>query len=95
MSTTHQRPEPTNPEMVAFIDRITAPSRAAEAAVPIERTNDGGWRIFKGDDFVTLTAFEMRRLIRRVTDVQNVEDRAALGRTSAEDDPEILALVRP
>lgn len=75
-------------------DPLTAPAAAADAAVPIERTNDGGWRIFKGDDFVTLTAFEMRRLIRRVTDVQNVEDLAMLGRTSAETDPDILDLVR-
>lgn len=59
---------------------ITAPSRAAEAAVPLGRTDErdpltglAGWTITKDGVTITLTAFEMRRMIFRVNDVQNDE----------------------
>lgn len=54
--------------------------RRAEAAVPVERTSDGGWVVRKGDGVIALTNFEMRHLVRRVSDVQNAELRQALAR---------------
>lgn len=96
----HATPEPTSAELAAFVDRISAPTRAAEAAVPLGRTDEwdrsggAGWTITKDGVTITLTQFEMRRLVMRVRAIQNVEDRHDMGRTSLEDDPEVLALVR-
>jgi hypothetical protein len=79
---------------------ITAPSRAAEAAVPLgrtdtrDRTGGAGWTITKDGVTIELTAFEMRRMIFRVNAVERVEAPIA-GQTRREIDPDLAYLVRP